>query len=639
MQVKIADFVNFCKTKVYMHIVGLVIILSYGLLIFNVSIGIDDENMDYYLSGGLIAQDRIGWTISNQFFPSYQFLPLWTVVVGIVFMTLGVLFWVYGLDKAFNNIFSRGVITALIACFISFPYIAKFAIFNGNMVAMGYVLCLTSIALYASYDLWNGISIKSFIVAVLCLGGVFLFEKAYIIFFCQGIIAFLLLKQSFDRAAKLLQIIKWGAMLGVSIVISYALAKGLILLAQYHMGILASNYTLNYIKYDLSSVSAFLISIKNFLISYFLILLNNINFYYGEKVYVLSIVVMLVLTSYNSIKKRNFYILFWCVISILLSSSMYFITGNIYMPIRTICFNYAFFIGITFLYLSCSVELKNGLALCFYILVFLIIGNQSREMEEIYYNKYITYEKDKKMAELVLTEIEKECGILTTYKKPIVFLGFPNNYNINYGEAEDTSIFVWDRNSNVSLEETSERIYNFYDELGYYLERPSQKNIDFYYLRKEISDMNSFPLEGFVKEEEECIIVKLGDSLCEIMNFDDSLYTAKGNLLGNIEGMDYVNNVLNLKGWLIKVGHNSYANNISLILVNNEKGYKLRIDEDMREDITVYMADGVNYDNSGFDAILSLPEYISTGSYKVYLELLDDEEKYLYDMGQNIVVD
>ena len=635
------NYSDFCKKRVYMGAIILTIALAYGLLITRVAIGIDDENMNTYLYGGeLIRQDRIGWVITNKLFPSYIFLPWFTSLLGIVLFTLGILLWLYGIDRKLSSPFSKGTLTVTGMVSISFPYIAKFAIFNGNMITMGYVMILTSIALYMSYKVWDEVKIRDIVIVLSCISGVFLFEKAYIVLFCQGAAYFVLMKRRFDKKVTMLKVIKWILLMCFTIAVSFLVSKMIIFIVQSCTGNSAGGYTSNYVKYNLISWHNFILSIRNFIRDYAVLIVSRANQLVGEKIYVFSIVIMLVLLFGVSISKKDIFIVLLGVGNIILSATVFLATGNIYIPFRAYCFNYAFFIGIVALFLGYEIGDKNKWKkMVFYAVYFLIIGNQCRAMEQIYYQKYITFEKDKRIAELIIEQVESECGTISTYNKPIIFMGFPNNYNINYVEVEEGSIYIWDRNSSVELEETSHRVYNFFEELGYSIKRGTG-NIDYYEVRKRISTMSAFPEAGCVEETKDYIIVKLGDSLCEILTENEESWISDESLMASIEWLSCENNLLSVGGWLIRQGYPSFDNNISLILSDGVNNYKMRIDEYDREDVTNYIGDGINYNNCGFNTNILISDYVKSGNYRVYLELTgnDDKNKYIYDSGQIIFI-
>lgn len=638
MQHEAEEFVKFCKEKVSVFFIAVVIILSYGLLISRGAVGIDNESTEYYLMGGLIAQDRVGWNLTNKIFQSYNFLPWWTSLIGIIFFASGMLFWIYGLDKKLETGFSKITITMAVSIAITYPYIAKFAIFNGNMAAIGYVICFTALALNAAYDLFDEVKLKYFIFIILGLCIVFLFEKAYITFFFQGATAFLLLKKKEKATISLSKMVKWFSLLCMAAMISFFAAKGVILAIQIYTEIPASGYTSNYIIYDISDITGFLNSFHNFLMNYKTMVINRAGIYLGEKVYVAAVCVMLSATIIMTFKRHDIFIFLLGIASIILSCSVYLATGNIYMPIRSFCFNYVFFIEICILYLVYDFEIVNRISMIVFMAGILLVGSQSREMEEIYDKQFQSYQKDKEMSEIILSDIQKECGMSAAYHKPVVFMGFPNDKNLNYGEVEESSVYIWDRNANVYNEQTSVRIFRFYEKIGHSLAQP-ESDTDFFQIREEIADMRGYPEEGYIRELEECIIVKLGDSLCEILSLKDCKIDDNEKLFGNIENFNYENRCINITGWLLEKNRNSYANDLSLVLLNKKNQYRLRMDHLDRSDVTDYMHDGLNYNNSGYHAEILLPEYVYPGSYRVYIQLQNKTGAYLYDTVQDIIVE
>ena len=311
--------------------------------------------------------------------------------------------------------------------------------------------------------------------------------------------------------------------------------------------------------------------------------------------------------------------------SVILSVAVLLVTGNADMPYRTYCFNYAIFILSTLLYFGCSFQLNNKIKICLEIGLLFLIVTQSKEMEQIYYDKYLTTEQDKKLAGQIMTELERECGTIATYNKPIIFMGFPNNQICSYGEVEKTSLFLWDRISGTASEEASIRIFRYLEMLGYQINN-NVSDVNFKEVREITAEMSSFPEKNSIYEAEEYIIVKLGDSLLEILD-NNKVWEQDLNLIGNIENFTYDKRNLYITGWLILKGENAFSSNISLILKNNTNSYRLRLDEYVRKDVTSYFADGFNYDNSGISANITIPDGVEKGNYQVYLELKDKEEK------------
>lgn len=628
-------FFIFCREKVSLLGISICVFLSYGLL-FKGAVGIDDEWVELYAKEGLVGQDRVAQHIINKFFNYSVFLPIWNQLIGLLLILTGILILLYVMEKNIRYTFPRYINTLIISLIISFPYIAKSAIFG--VTSMGFVIFFCSIALYLSYLLLDKICAKYLCTAFFCFLIVFLFEKAYIIFFCQSVAFLILIKCYEEKDFKIIHLLKWGGCLLAGLMVAFFLSRICISIIQIHMGVSSSGYTSSYIKYDLTNITAFFSSLRKFFMEYIRDIFVKSNLYLGGKIYLYSIILMLGLSVYASWIKRDILNFIFAILNIILSGSVILATGNFEMPIRSYCYNYAFFIGFTIIYLFEVVKITKKITFIFSCVIVFLIGIQSREMEMIYHKKNCNFQKDKYTAELVLESIEEECGMLHTNKKPIIFMGFLNGQSIGYGEPEETTIFNWDRNSSVDLEQISHRIYKFYEKLGYSINMPSSKEPDYIEVRKMISTMSSFPEDGCVKETEDYIVVKLGDSLCEILtdyNLDDY---QKEPLLGNLDTFSYENRMLTMNGWLVRPGENSFNYNMSLLLIGNDATYKMRIDECIRKDVTAYMSDGKDYDLSGYQYYSYLPEYISSGEYRICIETISGSEKYLHNLGKTIYV-
>ena len=58
-------------------IVAVVLVLSYGFVMTNPSIGIDDENFDYfYKNNGMMVAGRWGYWLLAKIFDTYAYLPV-----------------------------------------------------------------------------------------------------------------------------------------------------------------------------------------------------------------------------------------------------------------------------------------------------------------------------------------------------------------------------------------------------------------------------------------------------------------------------------------------------------------------------------------------------------------------------------
>lgn len=630
------NFLAFCNKRIYLKMIILVLLLSYIVIIVYGGIGIDDESMYHYLSGQLISQGRVGWNISNLFFEGYEYIPGWTILVGICLFLIGILLCIWIFDFYLNGFFSKKLLSFTIIELFCYPYIAKFAVFNGNMLMAGYVFCGVAIALYGAIGIFTKLNLKNVLFLNLGLCIIYLFEKTYVTFLAQFILAYLLIFQTVKTKIKFKQLIKYSITLLTSVIFAFLISSVIILIIQSATGNLANGYTSGYFRYDFSNINNFLQTLKSFIEVYLSRLFIGAKSDWAARIYLGSITILFILSVYNSLRKQNFLILISAIFAIVFSSIVPLVTGNGYLPYRTYCFNYVLLIVTTILYLGVSYSYNNLLRILFSIMAIILIANQIKEMENVYYNKYLTSDIDKRRAEDIISELEKVCGASSIYNKPIVFMGIPNDEICAYGEPEETSLFVWDRFTSTQLEEKSDRIVNFFHVLGYNI-NGNLKDIDFGIIRENIATMSAFPQKNSILETEDYIIVKLGDSLLEIVK-DEPKWIYDRQFIGNIEAFSYANNVLNITGWLALNGESAYDSNISLIIKNDDFCYRLRSDEYTREDVTEYMSDGFNYDNSGIKININIPQEIEDGEYSLYFEIEKNGAYYLYNMDRSIII-
>lgn len=249
----IYGFLAYCKNKISYAFLIIVFVLSYGILLFNWMIGIDDEKIETYVSFELISQDRVGWKIADFLFPGYTFLPVWGVLLGTVIISFGCIVMAFAIEKYWHISLPKILVNIIIAIFISFPHIAKFSIFYGNMLTMGYVICMTSFAIMAASQIYSsGINKKTIVMLLVALIGIFLFEKAYITFFCQGVSAYALICRNRSKKCSIPSIIKWILKLCIAIALAFLTAKIGIIMIQKWFIIPANRYTDGYFQYDLT---------------------------------------------------------------------------------------------------------------------------------------------------------------------------------------------------------------------------------------------------------------------------------------------------------------------------------------------------------------------------------------------------
>lgn len=92
---------------------------------------------------------------------------------------------------------------------------------------------------------------------------------------------------------------------------------------------------------------------------------------------------------------------------------------------------------------------------------------------------------------------------------------------------------------------------------------------------------------------------------------------------------DVVNNgeTISISGWLIKEGVDIGVIDRYVVVKNTEtqESFKVPTEVITRPDLKTYLNDGVNYEDSGFFAVISLEELTKNTPYEVYIVDASDE--------------
>jgi len=143
-----------------------------------------------------------------------------------------------------------------------------------------------------------------------------------------------------------------------------------------------------------------------------------------------------------------------------------------------------------------------------YIMIFFVVWTvlfQSRAINEIFYLDFQRYQRDVMIMNTIIHDLGLE------HDKPIVFVGFIEN-PLPEREAAGISIFDFARRNMPIWELFDVQHYEFFVAHNFPLVRPQASDIDLEELQIKISDMPSWPEEGYILEHDNFIIVKLGYS-------------------------------------------------------------------------------------------------------------------------------
>lgn len=144
-----------CENRLYMGILLLTAVCAYGYKVTNVTIGIDDTSSLYYFEEGLIAiVGRWVLFLLNKVITLAEFVPFVTDFAAVILLIAAAIVW----SALFYSVFGEKIpVTGyafFAAVFVSCPLISEvFTYFLHNGIAIGYLSCAVSLCFMREWQL------------------------------------------------------------------------------------------------------------------------------------------------------------------------------------------------------------------------------------------------------------------------------------------------------------------------------------------------------------------------------------------------------------------------------------------------------------------------------------------------------
>lgn len=629
----------FLRSKFYWISVSLISLLSYGFTLTNYSIGVDDEAFDLYFNqGALLSQGRWGAQLTKILFDSYTFLPFWRDFIAVLLIVSGVTLWVALIKKASNNYFNELSLTIFACVAISCPLIVENFIFMMTTIEMGLVLCMTGLSLNLFFDYINGENkFRNAMFAVLLLTYGLAFSELAVVYFLLGslIVCFIYTslseyKENYTFKQLFLILIKTIILIMITLILN-SLIKNFL---QKLLSIQDSGYVGNLIAYDFSSLSGFFHSFFNF-ISLLIQTLPHDN-QLGMTIALISSALLFIYAVFLCVSLKKMHCLIFAVGIILTVFSLYFLTGNVHLTKRIFITNSVFvgFVMATIYMALQNVKIwKINLRVIVTIAIVLLLFYQTKYMNQVFFVDHLRYQADSFKARVIADDINE----MSNKQKGVIFIGQPTNYNLPLGDTVGYSIFQWDRFTGIQSQlQNDHRIFNFLKMHGYDFAKAGGYNEN--KVVSQADNMPVYPKQGYVKEFNDYIIVKLGAFPYKSLNLNPDQFNKKfvdktNEAQYSTDNFTQENNTLNIRGWaFIK---NNLSKNIHVALISKQKQYILDTQSVIRNDVTLTLNDNENHDNSGYEVAGFSTSMLSSGKYKV--ALIFDENNIVYIDSQVVI--
>lgn len=628
------------KSKAYYVFVFITVIVSYGFTLTHFSVGLDDESFTQYFDrGGLISQGRVQSYILKNFIDIFEYMPVWREIIGIILMVVGLMILGHLLYKLSDKRFGFFEETVFACIALSFPYIACVFIFSMSTIALGLDLCVPVLIIYLFFEresIKNRLGRIACLVCAVIIG--MLSEQVIIntgIFFVMALTVSILYSDGgeLDKLKRVIQeSMKALGMLAVGLVSRVIL----VWIVQKIENVRSQHYAGGYIAYNLDGgIKAFLRQILDILQKWFLEPTGDIA--------VISFRVMaaalLLAAVYELIKHKSrvFFVMSFGLIVV--TMAWIFITGNVNLNGRVLCYmGIAIGFGIALslhILLRNQVKYRKGIQVICAIICFYIVFYQTQDMNHVFYEDYMVCEKDRRIAERVGEDMK------AYDTNAVVFIGYPED-TIGVNEWTGLSSMFWcEREISLKQEFFPSRIYRYFRLNGYDVSKPADVSVDVSVeeIIKEMAGMENYPVDGYIKEVDNYIIVKLGDEPWKEINLpkQKDMYDRE-DVMSVCDRFTYEDGKLFITGWALIEGVDSSTNDYCIILENDKKTYKIRTSSDVRVDVSEAFPGETDYTMSGFTANVDLGNYLEPGDYDVNIMIESDGSIYINNLKSIAIV-
>lgn len=466
-----------CENRLYMGILLLTAVCAYGYKVTNVTIGIDDTPSLYYFEEGLIAiVGRWVLFLLNKVITLAEFVPFVTDFAAVILLIAAAIVW----SALFYSVFGEKIpVTGyafFAAVFVSCPLISEvFTYFLHNGIAIGYLSCAVSLCFMREWQLsirkprkGSGLGEKPDCPAVtkLAAAAVFLWiamgcYESFMILWLAGLLLLLLserIRLGTERTARTGERGVFGTLAGGALA-----ALAAVLLRSLMIVVLTKAFHLEYLQGEavqrsVTEMLGWMVQTGAF--GELIMILKRTFVLYGVfayaylpiRIFVLSAVVITVVTLVRVIRGRDLWALILLPTAYLAAFSLLFIEGKAtlyrsaqFLPIfcgyGVLFFVYAVW-KVTAWWERKTQKSQNsricrgvrGIAI---LVLAVIVWNQCMDMTKWFYIDKQKYDAAVQTVDQIALDLERDFDT----SKPVIFTG---NYEIPYSIVKDAYVSYGD---------------------------------------------------------------------------------------------------------------------------------------------------------------------------------------------------
>lgn len=462
-----------CGNRLYMGILLLTAVCAYGYKVTNVTIGIDDTPSLYYFEEGLIAiVGRWVLFLLNKVISLAEFAPFVTDFAAVLFLIAAAIVW----SALFYSVFGEKIpmtgYAYFAAVFVSCPLISEvFTYFLHNGIAIGYLSCAVSLCCMREWQLsirkqrkGSGLWEKPDCPAVtkLAAAAVFLWiamgcYESFMILWLAGLLLLLLserIRLGTERTARTGERGVFGTLAGGALA-----ALAAVLLRSLMIVVLTKAFHLEYLQGEavqrsVTEMLGWMVQTGAF--GELIMILKRTFVLYGVfayaylpiRIFVLSAVVITVVTLVRVIRGRDLWALILLPAAYLAAFSLLFIEGKAtlyrsaqFLPIfcgyGALLFVYAVWQVTTWWEWKTqkpqNSRICRGVRGIAILVLAVIVWNQCADMTKWFYIDKQKYDAAVKTVDQIALDLEQNFDT----SKPVIFTG---DYEIPYSMIQDAYV-------------------------------------------------------------------------------------------------------------------------------------------------------------------------------------------------------
>lgn len=492
------NFNELIKNGLFVGVIILVSILSFGFTFVNYSIGVDDTCLDRYYdinkgynTTNMLTSGRWGSFLIYNILQITEFTPFWIELVAVLIIDFTAIVICAFIKKNYGHIVkSNFSYIAIAAVYISYPLINEAFIYQSSIIAIligNLAMIAISIVLYENYLYSNNKSIFVFATFLLPFF-ISMYEgvvQTYLLL--SAVMTLLIIYETKDNKKAFKYLCFSVILLGVGIIINSIIINILHLLGVQSYE--AAEKNINWGKYGIiESIRIYSSYIINSIV-------NNRQYLPVNIFYIITIIGTFI-AFIETCKKTNL-LIYICYFLMILSNFSISAVQLDSVMYRT-CISWSLFVALNVFIIYVYIQKDNVLKTLGTIVIIFLVLIQTKDLNQWFYNDYIRYQRDLNIAFDLIYDLEKNYNL----EKPLVVLGNPQKGIGKSGnQVNSLSVLWWGRKAFDSNEE----FIKFLNSLGYKFKLPSEEQ---YEKTKGLGEtMTNYPKEGSILELEDCIVI------------------------------------------------------------------------------------------------------------------------------------